>query len=159
MWYALGMNPHPKIRKTVKWAGAAVTVLLVVVWVGSGWWHRAWLFRGGWVVYVEEGAVTASKSPALDVPDVTPRREWERRVSDGKTPIHREIFPPTRTIRLPLWLLASLSGAATAGAWCVDAFVRRRAALLNLCPKCNYNRTGFAAEAVCPECGSGGVPS
>ena len=31
------MKPHPRIRKTIKWGGAAVTVLLVVVWIGSGW--------------------------------------------------------------------------------------------------------------------------
>ena len=31
------MKPHPKLRKTIKWGGAVVTVLLVVVWVGSGW--------------------------------------------------------------------------------------------------------------------------
>jgi len=29
------MKPHPRIRKTIKWGGAAVTVLLVVAWVGS----------------------------------------------------------------------------------------------------------------------------
>ena len=28
----------PIIRKTIKWGGAAVTVLLVVVWIGSAWW-------------------------------------------------------------------------------------------------------------------------
>ncbi len=32
------MKPHPKIRKTVKWAGAVVSALLVVVWAGSAWW-------------------------------------------------------------------------------------------------------------------------
>src|SRR5437773_2597147 len=32
------MKPHPRIRRTMKWTGAVVTVLLVIVWVGSGWW-------------------------------------------------------------------------------------------------------------------------
>ena len=27
----------------------------------------------------------------------------------------------------------------------------------NCCPKCNYDRTGLAQGAVCPECGSAGV--
>ena len=31
------MKPHPRIRKTVKWGGAAVTVLLGVVWIASLW--------------------------------------------------------------------------------------------------------------------------
>ena len=149
------MRPHPRppiIRKTVKWGGAAVTVLLVVVWIGSGPWHRAWLFRGGWVVYLEERALTASEDPSLDVSDVTARREWERRVNGRKMPIRSDIFPSTRTLRLPLWLLVVLSGVTTAVAWHLDTLARRRARL-NLCPKCRYDRTGLAAGAVCPECG------
>lgn len=31
------MKPHPRIRKTIKYGGAALTLLLVVVWIGSGW--------------------------------------------------------------------------------------------------------------------------
>ena len=34
-----------------------------------------------------------------------------------------------------------------------EALSRRRARL-NLCRKCNYDRTGLALDAVCPECGS-----
>src|SRR5258708_976615 len=48
------MKPHPRIRKTVKWGGAAVTVLLVVLWIGSGWcaigfqvnWNHVWVDGG-----------------------------------------------------------------------------------------------------------------
>ena len=36
------MKPHPRIRKTIKWGGAAATVLLVVVWIGSGWVVLGW---------------------------------------------------------------------------------------------------------------------
>lgn len=36
------MKPHPKIRKITKWAGAVVSVVLVVVWVGSAWWQVSW---------------------------------------------------------------------------------------------------------------------
>jgi len=32
-----------------------------------------------------------------------------------------------------------------------------RAARLNLCPKCGYDRAGIAAESVCPECGAASV--
>ena len=28
-----------RVRKTVKWGGLVLTVLLVVVWIGSGWWQ------------------------------------------------------------------------------------------------------------------------
>ena len=29
------MKPHPRVRKTIKWGGAVVTVLLLLVWFGS----------------------------------------------------------------------------------------------------------------------------
>ena len=32
------MTPHPRIRKTIKWTGAAATAPLLVTWIGSGWW-------------------------------------------------------------------------------------------------------------------------
>jgi hypothetical protein len=38
MQYTLRMRPHPRIRKTIKWGGATVTLLLVVLWIGSNWW-------------------------------------------------------------------------------------------------------------------------
>jgi len=32
------MELHTAIRKSVKGGGAALVVVLVVVWIGSGWW-------------------------------------------------------------------------------------------------------------------------
>ncbi len=45
------MKPHPRIRKTVKWGGAVVTVLLAAMWIGSIWWGVSWTWsKSGWVV-------------------------------------------------------------------------------------------------------------
>jgi len=38
------MKPHPRIRKAIKWGGAAVTVLLVVLWIEA---IREMLVTGG----------------------------------------------------------------------------------------------------------------
>ena len=35
--YDGGVSIRGRTRSTIKWAGAVVTVLLVIVWVGSGW--------------------------------------------------------------------------------------------------------------------------
>ena len=44
------MKPHPRIRKTIKWGGAVVTVLLVVAWIGSGWGEIEWESNSGqWI--------------------------------------------------------------------------------------------------------------
>ena len=53
----------------------------------------------------------------------------------------------------PLWVLLIALFSLAVTAWHLDALARRRARL-NLCPKCNYDRTGLRAEAICPECGS-----
>src|ERR1043166_849379 len=51
------MKPHPHIRKTIKWSGAAVTVLLMVLWVGSGEWWFVWSRPGGTGFTVTYGKV------------------------------------------------------------------------------------------------------
>jgi hypothetical protein len=56
-------------------------------------------------------------------------------------------------IFIPLWIPTVVSAIVTALGWRLDTLARRRARL-NLCPKCNYDRAGLAADAKCPECGS-----
>jgi hypothetical protein len=101
------MTPHPRIRKTIKWGGAAVTVLLVVVWI------------------------SLSSIPARPVP---------------KEPGD------------PFLVLVGAFTLATVAAWRYDAEACKREQA-HLCPKCNYDRTGIANDAVCPECGSKGGPA
>src|SRR5437762_2158764 len=52
------MKPYPRIRKTVKWGGAAVTVLLLVVWIGSAWWMAALVTSSGFVLDLSQGEWT-----------------------------------------------------------------------------------------------------
>jgi hypothetical protein len=54
---------------------------------------------------------------------------------------------------VPLWIPLTSAIAVTAVAWRFDILARRRTRL-NLCPKCNYDRTGLAHCAKCPECGA-----
>ena len=61
----------------------------------------------------------------------------------------------TWAVEIPVWVLVVPSLLITAVAWRNDILVRRRerAVRLNRCPNCNYDRTGLAAGAACPECG------
>ena len=154
------VNPHPKIRKTVKWAGAAVTVLLVVVWIGSGWQRLGWqsppfdcgLARGALQVCVWEPQSRRDAFLWLTGP-IEFRWLWQRWW------IAREDRAPFGVMYiLPLWIPTAAALGITAAASRLDTLARRRARV-GLCPKCNYDRTGLAAGSVCPECGSGGVPS
>ena len=109
------MKPHPRIRKTIKWGGAVVTVLLVGVWVDS----------------IQE-IVTTGGEPR-------PRGLWRWHhlgIACGLPPV-----------------LACLSTIATVAAWKLDVLARRRERL-GCCPECNYDRTGLASDAKCPECGA-----
>jgi hypothetical protein len=150
------MRAHPRIRKTVKWGGAAVTVLLVVVWVGSGKFavlHHwtggtsASVYRGRLYLWPGSGPIPpASAGFATRGPSDFGVEWW---IGFGRPSVGK-------LIAIPLWWLVLPATVATSIAWRLDTLARRRARL-NLCPKCGYDRTGLAggAGAVCPECGKG----
>ncbi|HVU64535.1 MAG TPA: hypothetical protein VHC70_11205 [Phycisphaerales bacterium] len=154
------MKPHPRIRKTIKWGkygGAAVTLLLVVVWIGSGLYHIAWQGKSGASLGIAEGICRVGYLPDWYSMGLDPGWEW-----------YRETFHPFRfqwgfdwisgsgwTLDVPLWLPTLVAFSTASVAWCLDALARRRArGGVNLCPKCNYDRAGIAADAKCPECGA-----
>jgi hypothetical protein len=155
------MKPHPRIRKTIKWTGAAVTVLLLVVWIGSGWWGLWWWNSGGDCAAVAMGSVVMgtqdypvpASATGLSIEHSVPKSfRWWFWSSDHNGPTAWQVF-------IPLWLPLSGMLLATAIAWRLDTLARRRAQL-NLCPKCTYDRTGLAPNAKCPECGaSAGGPA
>jgi len=150
------MKPHPRIRKTIKWGGAVVTVLLVVVWITSTRWYFAYqhdrrdfhIPRGEiMVVYWKPNASHVFINPGFHaIPaDAMPQLSaWMPRWGNSSV---------GWAFSLPLWIPTLMSAAVAFAAWCMDTLARRRARL-NLCPKCRYDRTGLAMSAVCPECGA-----
>ncbi len=165
------MKPHPRIRKTIKWGGAVVTVLLVVVWVGSGWGYAAWRGASGFGASIYAGRVTLTRQNDMKSgviigegllgrgtsynPWVIPTGIWiaakEPGRMDGKTYFRLRSFGDT-SWSAPLWPLMSALILVAVCLWIFGARGTRHIAA-NLCPKCNYDRTGLAAGAVCPECG------
>ena len=147
------MRPHPRIRKVVKWGGAVMTVLLVGVWVGSGWSFLEW-DGDETQVQIAGGQLAVNQFPGQN--QIGMGWDWDQ--TDGASAGIRWGFkytndPAHQEIRFPLWPLVVVLTCTTAAAWRLDTLARRRARL-NLCPKCNYDRTGLAAGAVCPECGA-----
>jgi hypothetical protein len=122
------------VRKTVKWGGAGLTVLLVVVWIGS-WWAS----YPGWPLW-PSGPVVLRKGWLLVIYPLNPG-PWE------------DVRWVDRTI--PLWLPSVLSLLATAAAWRAD-LKRIRRARAGLCGSCGYDRAGLPAHGRCPECGAAG---
>jgi hypothetical protein len=172
------MKPRPRIRKTIKWVGAAVTVLLVGVWILNEWPRNVWVRQSSWwrapywwrephvwrrdhidsfTIYfggfvqgrVVVGRQTLGWSITNSRPYVGDTSDWYP--FDGKTWF---IWKDSTTwaVGVPLWVFIALWAFGTARVWRLDHCRAR----LNLCPKCNYDRAGIRKDAVCPECGSEG---
>jgi hypothetical protein len=164
------MKPHPRIRKTIKWGGAVVTVLLVVVWVGSAWGSLnvgagplgQTLLAGGryrWLRTDLPGRPGASWGCSFE-PGTNSWvwiYQWDsNRRMRTRVVLCWERTPQSLFVLLVAWFPPLLAALPTAAAWWLDVQARRRARL-NLCPKCTYDRAGIAGDAKCPECGCGGT--
>ncbi len=149
------MKPHPRIRKTIKWGGAVVTVLLVVAWVGGNWLCVAWSNGSGHWFAITSGGLHAQYYPPVF---------FVRGFGFSQTPYPFTWLPVWVEKRyrwhliVPLWIAIAPLAITCGMAWRLDTIARRRAkGGLNLCPKCNYDRTGILKDAKCPECGAAPV--
>ena len=140
------MRPHPRIRKTVKWGGAVVSVLFAVLLVVSWRYFWSWSREGGPTIIGLAGTIAIDRrgNGQCWMSSKNPWFAW-RPVWDlvGIDP----------QVSIPLWIPFGAALLITAAAWCLDALARRRARI-GRCTKCNYSRTGLAPGAVCPECGA-----
>ncbi len=136
------------------WGGAAVTVLLVVVWIGSRWWgvdylppqgkHCMTIARGRLLVTPwpnDLGPITILQTGWHLYRDPAPRYFWHF----GSGTLNAFV--------IPLWIPTMVTVTMAIISWRLDTLARRRDRL-NLCSKCNYDRAGLTPGAVCPECGA-----
>jgi hypothetical protein len=147
------MKPRPRIRKMIKWGGAAVTVLLVVVWIGSSWCWMRLAAPSGRQWRLDQGAVVCDPPGGGIATSWIPGGGWSFDVSrqptgDGNQKV-RLSLGGRRILIAPF---AMLAGAVAAAAWRFDVLARR--GRRNVCSKCGYDRAGIGEGAVCPECGA-----
>jgi hypothetical protein len=145
------MRPRPRIRKTIKWGGAAVTVLLGVVWIANLRWDLDG-HVGEWDFGVTRGSLFLAKSPliyegqrALEISTSSKGPAWW---------FHRATWALGWECGVPLWMPAVLATLLSVVAWRFQVAHHVRAVSFGVCPKCDYDRAGIAADAKCPECGS-----
>ena len=136
----------------MKWGGAAVTVLLVAVWIGSGWFNLGWDSKAGSMVYICMGRLGIASFSGPDPPGMT--HGWQAYFSAFELQWWFECDGNDAwwSLQTPLWMPTCAALILTTAAWRLDTLARRRARV-GFCPKCGYDRTGLAAGAVCPECG------
>ena len=142
----------------MKWGGAVVSVLLVVVWIASNWllitclgrWPQSWdlsVMTG--VVELEWGSFPIPGRAGFHI-------EYnESSVSSG---FNWSVGRRGGMVQSPLWVLVAASALGTAAVFGIDTLAHRRARA-GFCPECDYNLTGLAPGAVCPECGTAALAS
>ena len=146
------MRIRTAIRKFVKWGGAALAVVLLVVWIGSAWYgvispgfgrQQVGVLAGTffWQSYVDPDR--ALPAAFFSRPTRKPFT-WRFRYMDGDDGF---------SFLIPLWFPLLLTIIPTGFAWRPDIIARRRSRR-GACMKCGYARSGLAAGAVCPECGT-----
>jgi hypothetical protein len=149
------MKPHPRIRKTIKWGGAVMTVLMVVVWIGSRWWSVVGQLPVLGVVGVGGGQAfdcwndqipwSGAEWPRLDRLPYT-ELAW----SFKRLPVPR--YGYTLYV-LPMWVPTCIGLLATIVVWRRDSRLSKHERI-GRCPRCGYNRAGIGRDAACPECGN-----
>jgi hypothetical protein len=150
------------LRRPLTWIGIIAPLAILIVWALSGWFAVSFYGSAGRQWGIRHGCfkdVTYHHS-ASGMPrriGWTSEREISRR---NREPfeytlewwIGLEKNPIFDVVSIPLWMPAGLLLALHLSSVLVRQY-RMRFRKGNLCPRCNYDRTGLAAGAVCPECG------
>ena len=154
------MRPHPRIRKTIKWGGLVLSVVLATLafWTTGRVWRyqhvrglrvHSYYFGHGAARYYRQSATGRGFLPS----HYTGWSTWALPKRGMMWWFDNAGSDPIRIIVVPFWVPAAACLIASALAWRLDTLATRRAKL-GMCPKCSYSRTGLAASAPCPECGS-----
>ncbi len=160
----MAMRPRPKLRTLCRWMLTILTVVLVVVWIGSGWFSVHYLRYASLldtklmlVSNLDRGLIhvdfTFDLSRILSIDYI----------GDGWKLLRRDAFDielwkwvgvinkPLNAVSLPLWLPALLLAIANALMWRTHIIARRRKP--GMCKKCGYDISGLVGKEACPECG------
>ena len=141
----------------MKWGGAVVFALLIVMWVASGWCYFTWFSPRGDCVVVDRGRVVIGQmNYAVPVKDRGPQLG---RIHMGEFHWWFDMYRMGTNWQwfIPLWLPVAAALIITGTAWRLDHLACRRARI-GLCPKCRYSRTGLPPNSPCPECGTPSPP-
>jgi hypothetical protein len=141
------------LRSTIKWGGAAVTVLLLIVWVG----RPGTCGITGKFTMIEVGRRGQLHFLYGDIPSMTQRIgfgysrciPWDKLEPVFDVKRYPYSSSEVTEVSVPLWFLALLTATPSFLIWRRDRKPR-----LGVCPKCGYSRTGLPGDRACPECGA-----
>lgn len=139
----------------VKWGGAVVTVLLLIVWIGSAWIVWVCLTPAGRMVSVKSGGIAYQAHPNLGL------RGSRNYTNLIHAPFQFRLggawpgMSPNGVYhyRIPTWMFVLATLVPTVAAWRLDARARCQE---GGCRECGYDRSGLGVEVVCPGVRRGG---
>ena len=143
-----------RLRSTIKWSATVLTVLLLVVWVGSAWWVASFRLQPTVSLLVYAGEVLIDWQEPWSVIPASTSSDFARHSAPFSWwfDVYRVTAPSGTTfnfVSIPIWVLVVLFATPTIWLWRGDW--RKQP---GLCIKCGYdlraNTTG-----ICPECGHG----
>lgn len=143
------MRSRGKPTPLIAFVAAAVSLVLIFVWIASAWvTFIVWPTDGSW------NGITAGHLFFHGEGQRTNAFEWYLGRTDEpfRWGFSYYRYGPVYGIDVPLWLLATISLTVTVIAWRMGATSRMRR-LLGRCVQCGYDRAGLAPSATCPECG------
>ncbi|MBX3379531.1 MAG: hypothetical protein KF805_05525 [Phycisphaeraceae bacterium] len=149
------MKPHPRVRKTVKWAGAVSLVTLSALWIGTARHAVLFVWKSGLTVMSAYGTIGIGKQYVwLPIP---PEMQGWHLDMGGSAPLqwwfNGEWDDAARNVSVPLWAVCLPVLIATGAAWRLDVLATRRKKV-GRCATCGYDRAGLKLDAACPECGA-----
>lgn len=157
--YDRHMRWRPLIRKSAKWGGTVVAVVLLAAWIATIWWGAVRMKQYG-VLVVGAGRIEFLYED-LGGPPPTQYDRWRTFGPGCENPgmgrfnwwFDYNAVAPGRSISLPIWSLSVLAALVAVSGWFLDAKARRRART-GACQSCGYSVTGLPTATNCPECGT-----
>lgn len=161
------MRPRPKLRTLCRWMLTILTVMIVVVWIGSGWYtlESNWLEPmpsdeliaidyeiGPFILLCDGTFIIFSPHHNLDFSalikngwSLDPQSQfnillWAWRWNEGGGS------------QFPLWFPALFAAIPAGLMWRNEIIARRRKP--GMCKKCGYDISGLVGKDACPECGT-----
>src|SRR6266496_6456747 len=98
------MNPHPRIRKTVKWGGAVVCAVLATACVSNSVRSVIWASRAGWWVGTAQGSVFIGEGRGADLHVIRPGWHINARHNTFQWWFDWFSSPAMRSFGAPIWV-------------------------------------------------------
>lgn len=178
------MKRHPRTRKARRWAlygGAVLIVLLITVWLLSGFTRVYWFHPGSrTLVSVYAGQFVVERLDEMKLEAAKEQERTSRLLLEEDSALQGNLAPHVNSasqgdayimpytlhwwfslentvlgtaLALPLWAPVAVLLAVVAPLWYKDLRALRRIRA-GRCANCGYSRTGIARTSVCPECGA-----